>query len=201
MRHYKQNQTIRFTKCLKSEEIQNKTERLKEKSGIDSLTDLVNDPFSSILGLFKKKDKKKEDLNIITKYKQRANRVFYGRFSIIKPYSFDDCQAASILRIKNQEFFWYFFYGQSIGTNYRNRKKIVAVVFDKAVVLMDDESKTLWEINPVCIESVHKIKGDMVICGLDKNGKKVKLNAEFSEIDSAKKLKWLIEEVRKEINY
>ena len=64
--------------------------------------------------------------------------------------------------------------------------------FDKAVVLMDDESKTLWEINPVCIESVNKIKGDMVICGLDKNGKKVKLNAEFSEIDSAKKLKWLI---------
>ena len=200
LRQHRQNNTIRFTRCLKSEEMQDEIGRLKEKSGIDSFTELVNDPVNSFLGLFKKKKNIKEDPNIITKYKQRTNRVFYGRFSVIQPYSFDDCHVASILRIKNQDFCGYFFYGQSFGTNYRNGKKIVAVVFDRAAVLMDDESNILWEINPICIESVQKIKENLVICGLDKNGRTVKFDAGFIEMDSVKKFQWLIKEVRRELN-
>ena len=196
------NNTIRFTRCLKTTDLNSKAlNQLKVKGGVDTFAEIVNNPVSGFMNLFKtKKKKEEEDENIVIKYKQRPNRVFYGRYSMIKAFNFEDCQVASMMKELNKEYENAFFYGQITGSHARNQKKIVLAVFSNYVAYVDHQSKIIWEISPIFIESIEKESDGLVIKGIDKKGKTARFVAPFIESELIARAIEMIKEVRRDMN-
>ena len=196
------NNTIRFTRCLKTTDLNSKAlNQLKVKGGVDTFAEIVNNPVSGFMNLFKnKKKKEEEDENIVIKYKQRPNRVFYGRYSLIKAFNFEDCQVASMMKELNKEYEGAFFYGQVTGTHAKSQKKVVLAVFGNFVCFVDHQGKIIWEISPIFIESMEKESDGLVIKGADKKGKSARFVAAFIESELISRAIEMIREVRRDMN-
>jgi hypothetical protein len=203
LKHDKTLNTMRFTRCLKSSDLNSKTlNKLQGKEGVDAFADLINNPMNGFLNLFKpkKKNKTQEEENVVIKYKQRPNRVFYGMFSLVKPFNFEDCETVMTLREIDPDYSKFLFYGQVTGTDYKSQNKLKLAVFDQVLALLGNENKILWEINPIFIESAEKVKERFVIRGADKKGKTVEHVVAFLEQNLLDRAKELIREVKRDSN-